>query len=251
MTGLAAVVADSPYIAADALDLITVDYDVLPVVVDARSTMDDGQPLVHDDVSNNLSYHWPSAMPRRPRKHWQPPTTSWNSSSPNQRLIPNAMEPRACVAEWDAFEEFMTVSTTSQNPHTIRLLLAAFTLGVPEHKLRVISPDVGGGFGSKISHYGGRGHRSLGVDAAESTGQVGGDPDRVLRDRCAWPRPRDESPPGAERRRDHHGPPRDDVGQYGCLSVDVRPADPNGLVHSAPLGPVQDPGDHGRGVSAP
>ena len=71
----------------------------------------------------------------------------------NQRLIPNAMEPRACVAEWDAFEESMTVWTTSQNPHTIRLLLGAFTLGVPEHKLRVISPDVGGGFGSKIFHY--------------------------------------------------------------------------------------------------
>ncbi|MDH3498674.1 MAG: molybdopterin-dependent oxidoreductase, partial [Acidimicrobiia bacterium] len=67
--------------------------------------------------------------------------------------IPNAMEPRACVAEWDAFTESMTVWTTSQNPHTIRLLLGAFTLGIPEHKLRVISPDVGGGFGSKIFHY--------------------------------------------------------------------------------------------------
>jgi carbon-monoxide dehydrogenase large subunit len=71
----------------------------------------------------------------------------------NQRLIPNAMEPRACVAQWDGFSENMTVWTTSQNPHTIRLLLGAFTLGIPEHKLRVISPDVGGGFGSKIFHY--------------------------------------------------------------------------------------------------
>ena len=71
----------------------------------------------------------------------------------NQRLIPNAMEPRACMAEWDNTTEEMTVWTTSQNPHPIRLLLSGFTLGIPENKLRVISPDVGGGFGSKIFHY--------------------------------------------------------------------------------------------------
>ena len=71
----------------------------------------------------------------------------------NQRLIPNAMEPRAVVAQWNRADEQMTVWTTSQNPHIIRLLLSGFTLFVPENKLRVISPDVGGGFGSKIFHY--------------------------------------------------------------------------------------------------
>src|SRR3972149_10983988 len=71
----------------------------------------------------------------------------------NQRLIPNAMEPRAAVAQWNSATEEMTLWTTSQNPHIIRLLLSAFTLGIPENRLRVISPDVGGGFGSKIFHY--------------------------------------------------------------------------------------------------
>ncbi len=71
----------------------------------------------------------------------------------NQRLIPNALEPRACIAQWSDFSEEMTVWTTSQNPHIIRFLLSAVTLGIPENKFRVISPDVGGGFGSKIFHY--------------------------------------------------------------------------------------------------
>ena len=151
--GVAVVVAESPYVAADALDLISVDYGVLPAVIDARGTTEDGAPLVHDDVENNVSFHWPLGDAEGTEAALAEADHVVELEFVNQRLIPNAMEPRACVAEWDAFEESMTVWTTSQNPHTIRLLLGAFTLGVPEHKLRVISPDVGGGFGSKIFHY--------------------------------------------------------------------------------------------------
>lgn len=151
--GVAVVVAESPYIAADALDLIDVDYDPLPAVVDARKTMDEGAPLVHDDVPNNLSFHWPLGEKDATNQALAQADHVVELELINQRLIPNAMEPRACVAQWDSFMENMTVWTTSQNPHTIRLLLGAFTLGIPEHKLRVISPDVGGGFGSKIFHY--------------------------------------------------------------------------------------------------
>ena len=71
----------------------------------------------------------------------------------NNRLIPNAIEPRAAIGDYDATDDSYTLYTTSQNPHVIRLLMGAFVLGLPEHKLRIIAPDVGGGFGSKIFHY--------------------------------------------------------------------------------------------------
>jgi carbon-monoxide dehydrogenase large subunit len=151
--GVVVVVAESSYVAADALDLIDVDYEPLPAVVNAKGAMDEGAPLVHDDVPNNLSFHWPLGDTEAVDKAFAEAEHVVELDLTNQRLIPNAMEPRACVAQWDSFSENMTVWTTSQNPHTIRLLLGAFTLGIPEHKLRVISPDVGGGFGSKIFHY--------------------------------------------------------------------------------------------------
>jgi carbon-monoxide dehydrogenase large subunit len=151
--GVAVVVAESAYIANDALDLIDVDYEPLAAVVNAKGTMDAGAPQVHDDVENNCSFHWPLGDADATKQALEASDHVIELDLINQRLIPNAMEPRACVAQWDAFTESMTVWTTSQNPHTIRLLLGAFTLGVPEHKLRVISPDVGGGFGSKIFHY--------------------------------------------------------------------------------------------------
>ncbi len=151
--GVAAVVAEDPYIAADALDLIKVSYDVLPAVVDARGATDDGAPLVHDDVADNVSFRWPLGEAEQTAQAIADADHVIELDFVNQRLIPNAMEPRACVAQWDEFTESMTVWTTSQNPHTIRLLMSAFTLAIPEHKLRVVSPDVGGGFGSKIFHY--------------------------------------------------------------------------------------------------
>ncbi len=151
--GVAVVVAETAYIAHDALDLIEVDYDVLPAVVNAKGAMDEGAPQVHDNVPNNCSFHWPLGDADATNEALANADHVVELDLINQRLIPNAMEPRACAAQWDGFMESMTVWTTSQNPHTIRLLLGAFTLGIPEHKLRVISPDVGGGFGSKIFHY--------------------------------------------------------------------------------------------------
>jgi carbon-monoxide dehydrogenase large subunit len=149
---VAVVVAEDPYIAEDALDLIEVDYEPLPVVVDTRQPAGDW-PVIHDDMDSNVSYHWPLGDEEATNQALADSDHVVELEVVNQRLIPNAMEPRACVAEWNEFDESMTVWTTSQNPHTIRLLLGAFTLGIPEHKLRVVSPDVGGGFGSKIFHY--------------------------------------------------------------------------------------------------
>lgn len=151
--GVAAVVAETPYIAYDALDLIEVDYEPLPAIVGAKAAADPSASLVHDDIPGNLSYTWALGDKEACDKAFAEAEHVVELDLINQRLIPNAMEPRAAAAQWNAAMEEMTVWTTSQNPHIIRLLLGAFTLGVPEHKLRVISPDVGGGFGSKIFHY--------------------------------------------------------------------------------------------------
>jgi carbon-monoxide dehydrogenase large subunit len=151
--GVAAVVAESPYIAYDALDLITVDYEPLDTVVDARKTVETGMPRLHDDVPDNISFTWALGDKEACDQAFADAEHIVELELVNQRLIPNAMEPRAAVAQWNAPTEEMTLWTTSQNPHPIRLLLSAFTLGIPENKLRVISPDVGGGFGSKIFHY--------------------------------------------------------------------------------------------------
>ncbi|MDX1413307.1 MAG: xanthine dehydrogenase family protein molybdopterin-binding subunit [Candidatus Promineifilaceae bacterium] len=148
-----AVVAESPAIAQDALDLIEVDYEPLPAVVDARKAMDPGAPLVHDDVENNVSYEWVLGDKEVNDQAFADADHVVELELVNQRLIATAMEPRACVAQWNAFSEEMTLWTTSQNPHLTKVVMSAFTFTLPEHKLRVISPDVGGGFGTKIPNY--------------------------------------------------------------------------------------------------
>ena len=151
--GVAAVVAESSYIARDALDLIEVEYETLPLVTDARKAAEPGAPLVHPAIANNISYEWELGDKQACADGLAEAHIVVEQELINTRLVPNAIEPRACVAQWNAPDDQMTIWTTSQNPHPIRVLLSAFTLKIPEHKLRVIAPDVGGGFGSKIFHY--------------------------------------------------------------------------------------------------
>ncbi len=150
---VAVVVAESPYLAADAVEAIEVDYEPLPAVVDARRTTEEAAPVVHEGIEDNISWRWGLGDREACDQAFREADEIVELELVNQRLIPTAMEPRAAAAQWDAASEEMTVWTTSQNPHPIRLLLSAFTLGIPESRLRVISPDVGGGFGSKIFHY--------------------------------------------------------------------------------------------------
>lgn len=150
---VAVVVAESPHIAADALDMIDVDYEPLPAVTDARQAAEAGAPLVHDDVPNNVSYTWALGNKDECDKAFAEADKVVELELVNQRLIATAIEPRAAVAQWNAFNEEMTLWTTSQNPNLTRVVLSAFLLGIPEHKLRLIAPDVGGGFGSKIPTY--------------------------------------------------------------------------------------------------
>jgi len=150
---VAMVVAEDPYIAQDALDLIEVDYEPLPAVTDAKKATEAGAPQVHDDVPNNTSYTWALGDKEACDKAFAEADKVVELDLINQRLIATAIEPRAAVAQWDAFKEEMTLWTTSQNPNLTRVVLSAFLIGIPEHKLRLISPDVGGGFGSKIPTY--------------------------------------------------------------------------------------------------
>lgn len=151
--GVAVVIAEDRYVAQDAVDAVVVDYEPLPAVIDAKKTTEAGSPQIHDEIPNNISFHWPLGTREAIDKVLAEADHIVELDLLNQRLIPNAMEPRACVAQHDDFSDEMTVWTTSQNPHIIRLLLSSATLMIPENKLRVISPDVGGGFGSKIFHY--------------------------------------------------------------------------------------------------
>ena len=150
---VAMVVAENPYIAQDALDLIEVDYEPLPAVTDAKKTTEAGAPQLHDDLPNNVSYTWALGNKEACDKAFAEADKVVELDLVNQRLIATAMEPRAAVAQWDPAREEMTLWTTSQNPNLTRVVLSAFMLGIPEHKLRLISPDVGGGFGSKIPTY--------------------------------------------------------------------------------------------------
>ena len=151
---VAMIIAESKEIARDAADLIDVDYEELPAVVNAAEAVKDGAPLVHDDVPRNMCYDWELGNPKAEVDAAMDAAHHITTLEfVNQRVAPNAIEPRAAIGHFEAARDHFTLYTTSQNPHLTRLLLCAFTLGLPEHKVRVVAPDVGGGFGSKIFHY--------------------------------------------------------------------------------------------------
>jgi carbon-monoxide dehydrogenase large subunit len=114
---VAVVVAESAYIAYDALDVIDVDYEPLPAVVDAKAAAQEGAPRVHDEILNNTSYYWTLGDKDATNKALSEADHVIELDLINQRLIPNALEPRAVAAQWNRFDEQMTVWTSSQNPH--------------------------------------------------------------------------------------------------------------------------------------
>ncbi|MET0202708.1 MAG: xanthine dehydrogenase family protein molybdopterin-binding subunit, partial [Casimicrobiaceae bacterium] len=139
--------------ANDAAELIEVDYEVLPAVVDPAAALKPGAPQIHDEAPGNKCYTWAIGDKAAVDAAFAKAAHVTKIDIVNNRLIPNAIEPRAAVASYSRTEDAYTLYVTSQNPHVERLLMAAFVLGLPEHKLRVIAPDVGGGFGSKIYLY--------------------------------------------------------------------------------------------------
>ncbi|ANB34943.1 carbon-monoxide dehydrogenase large subunit [Rhodovulum sulfidophilum] len=152
---VAVVVAETAEQARDAAEAVEVEIDELPAVLDMRAALTADAPLVHDGLKNNLCYDWGFVEENREAVNAAFETAAHVTTLDlvNQRLVPNAMEPRVALGDFNPATEDSTLYTTSQNPHVIRLLMGAFVLGIPEHKLRVVAPDVGGGFGSKIFHY--------------------------------------------------------------------------------------------------
>ena len=149
---VALVVAESVAEGKDAAELIVVDYEALPPVIDV-ATADTIGSAVHDDVADNVCYDWGHGDKAAVDAAFENAAHVTKLDLVNNRMIPNAMEPRAANASYDKSDQSYTLYVGSQNPHVERLLMCAFVLGLPESKVRVIAPDVGGGFGSKIPLY--------------------------------------------------------------------------------------------------
>lgn len=150
---VAVVLADTPALARDAADQVMVDYTDHAAVVDAVAALQPGAPQVHADAPGNVCFTWQLGDAAATEAAIAGAATVVRQHLVNQRLIANAIEPRASLASYDAASDELTLYVTSQNPHVHRLIMGAFVLGLPEHKFRVIAPDVGGGFGSKIFIY--------------------------------------------------------------------------------------------------
>jgi carbon-monoxide dehydrogenase large subunit len=150
---VAVVIAETLAQARDAAELVIVDYAEEPAAVDPVAALQPGAPQVNAEAADNLCYDWHLGDLAAVEAAFAKATRVVKLDLVNNRLVPNAMEPRAAIGEFNRATGEYTLYTTSQNPHVIRLLMGAFVLHIPEARLRVVAPDVGGGFGSKIYHY--------------------------------------------------------------------------------------------------
>ncbi len=148
---VAMVIADSLEQAKNAAEAVVVDYDVLPAVVDVRDAAKGAQ--LHDAAPNNHCFKWALGDKGQVDAAFAAAAHVTKLDLINNRLVPNAMEPRVAIGNYSRATEEYVLYVSNQNPHVERLLMTAFVLGLPEHKVRVIAPDVGGGFGSKIYLY--------------------------------------------------------------------------------------------------
>lgn len=150
---VAVVIAETKAQAREAAEAVSVDYEELPVAANITAALADGAPQIHENAPGNIVYDWEIGEKDDTEAAIAGAAHVTEMDITNNRLSPNAMEPRSAVTQYDAAEDHYTLHTTSQNPHVARLVLSAFYAVAPEHKLRVIAPDVGGGFGSKIYIY--------------------------------------------------------------------------------------------------
>jgi aerobic carbon-monoxide dehydrogenase large subunit len=150
---VAMVIAETLEQARNAAELVEVDYDVLPAVADIRDAGKEGAPQLHVEAPANHCYKWSIGDQAEVDAAFAKADHITKIDLINNRLVPNAMEPRAAIGCYNRASDEYTLYVANQNPHVERLLLTAFVMGLPEHKVRVIAPDVGGGFGSKIYLY--------------------------------------------------------------------------------------------------
>src|ERR1700709_65630 len=150
---VAVVIAETKNQAKDAAEAVVVTYEELPAAADIRAAIKPGAPQLHPEAPGNVVYDWAIGDEAAVKDAFSKAANVVTLELTNNRLVPNAMGPRAAIAEYNEAEEHFTLYTTSQNPHVARLVLSAFYNIAPEHKLRAVAPDVGGGFGSKIFIY--------------------------------------------------------------------------------------------------
>ena len=186
--------------ARDAAELVSVDYVEEPAVVDpAEALKPGGAAGAADEAPGNLCYDWHLGDLAAVEAAFAKAARIVKLDLTNNRLVPNAMEPRAAIGEFNRATGEHTLYTTSQNPHVIRLLMGAFVLHIPEARLRVVAPDVGGGFGSKIYHYAEEAIVTWAAGKVQAAGQMDGRALRKLHVGRAWPRPRHPCRAGARR----------------------------------------------------
>ncbi len=217
---VALVVAESVSQAKDAAEMIQVDYEVLPAVINIMTADKAGASGIHEGAPNNLCYDWGHGDKASVDAAIAGAAHVTKLSFRNNRLVPNAMEPRACNAVYTKHDESYLLYVANQNPHVERLLMTAFVLGLPESKVRVIAPDVGGGFGSKIFLYA----EDTALVWASKTGwpadQVDRRAQRILPDRRPRPGPSNYRRTGDGCERQIPGSACQYGCQYGRLSVD-------------------------------
>lgn len=151
--GVAVVIAEDRYGAHDAAELVEVDYEPSSAVATPKAALAEGAPPVHADIPDNVAFDWELGDREKTDAAFAGAAKTAKLEIRNNRLIPHAVEPRAALASFDDSTGELTIRMTTQNPHVHRLLMSIASLNLPEHKLRIIAPEVGGGFGSKIHHY--------------------------------------------------------------------------------------------------
>jgi carbon-monoxide dehydrogenase large subunit len=150
---VAVVIGETLAQAKDAAEKVKVDYELLTAVADPAKAQAPHASQIHEIAPKNCIYHWQLGDAKAVAAALKAAKHVTKLEIVNNRLAPNAIEPRAAIGEYDSGTESFTLWNTTQNPHVTRLVMAAFIGIAPEHKLRVIAPDVGGGFGSKIFIY--------------------------------------------------------------------------------------------------
>ena len=244
---VAVVIGETLAQARDAAEKVKVDYAVLPAVADPAAAQKPGAPQIHDVAPNNTIYQWNLGDAKAVDAAFKSAKHVTKLDIVNNRLVPNAIEPRAAIGEYDAGTGTFTLWNTTQNPHVARLVIAAFVGMAPEHKLRVIAPDVGGGFGSKIFIY------PEEVVALWASKRVG----RPVK----WVADRSEAFLADAHGRDHvthaemafdgdgkiTGAAREDHRQSRRLYVDLLVVGADLSLRHAAVGPIRDPADLLRG----
>ena len=145
------VVAATPYAAADGADTVDIDYDPLPAVTDPEKALESGSPLTHPELGTNVSYTW-NLTGGDVEAAFRSADRVIKQRMYHQRLTPMPIEPRGCVASFHQGEGSLTLWTSTQIPHLVRTLLPGM-IGIAENKMRIVAPEVGGGFGAKLNLY--------------------------------------------------------------------------------------------------